>query len=60
MKSFTSGVLTATRKRNGKRQQKTFWQTLNPLNKNKQGLPKTRAEIMADLQAEAGAWQQET
>lgn len=37
----------------------TFEQTLNPFNKNDRGFPKTSAEIMTELKAEAEVWQQE-
>ncbi len=35
---------------------KTFEQTQNPFNKNRQGEPKTVVEIHADLQREAAEW----
>lgn len=45
-------------KENGKRRQQSreFYQTLNPFNKNAQGNPKTRKEILAELIAERDAW----
>lgn len=36
--------------------QTTFWQTLNPWNKNSDGNPKTVEEIREELSAEADAW----
>jgi hypothetical protein len=39
------------------RRQKTFGQTLNPYNRTKLGLVKTREQIMAELRAEAARWQ---
>jgi hypothetical protein len=43
---------------NGKRRQQTkvFEQTINPFNKNTAGFPKSRSEIIAELQAERTAW----
>lgn len=43
---------------NGKRRQMTrkFFQTINPFNRRPDGAPKTRAEIMVELKAEADAW----
>ena len=35
----------------------TFSQTVNPYNKNKDGFPKTRAEIYMELHQEAEEWQ---
>jgi hypothetical protein len=35
---------------------KTFWQTLNPFNKNADGDVKSREEIYRELKAEADAW----
>jgi len=35
---------------------KTFAQTLNPYNKNKDGIPKTRSEIHAELVQQAENW----
>ncbi len=42
----------------GKRskRQKSFWQSVNPFNKNANGTPKTRAQVQADVSAEATAW----
>jgi hypothetical protein len=34
----------------------TFWQTINPWNKNAEGQPKTYDEIRVDLRAERDAW----
>lgn len=43
---------------NGKKRQKTktFFQTLNPFNKNKDGTLKTEAQIWQEINAEADAW----
>lgn len=41
------------------RRQMTFWQTLNPYNLRPDGQPKTRADIMAELQAERERWMTE-
>jgi hypothetical protein len=38
------------------RRQRTFEQTLNPWNKNAQGLPRTRQEILAALREQAAEW----
>jgi len=38
---------------------KRFFQTLNPFNKNEQGLPKTQEEILNELRLEAEAWEKE-
>lgn len=35
---------------------RTFWQTINPLNKNAAGQPKTYDEIWQELQCAAIAW----
>lgn len=42
----------------GKKRQKTkkFQQTLNPFNKNADGIPKTRQEILVELNAERDKW----
>jgi len=42
----------------GKRMKRTkkFWQTLNPFNKNSEGLPKDREEIMFELLLAEGIW----
>lgn len=37
----------------------TFRQTLNPYNRNAQGLPKTEREIWGELQCQAAAWEPE-
>ena len=52
------GSFTHKWKENGKGRQKTktFSQTLNPWNKNKNGDPKTRQEIYAELYAQKDAW----
>lgn len=40
-----------------KRQQtRTFMQTVNPFNKNANGTPKSREEIMVELRAERDGW----
>lgn len=39
------------------KRRKKFWQTLNPYNRNKAGVPKTRDEIEAEVVAEAKVWQ---
>jgi hypothetical protein len=41
------------------RRQRTFEMTLNPWNKNAQGQPRTRREILAALDAKAGEWKQQ-
>ncbi|WP_372344637.1 hypothetical protein [Streptomyces sp. KL116D] len=41
------------------RRQRTFFQTLNPFNKNDQGLPKTELEIVRELDAQATRWHAE-
>ncbi len=33
-----------------------FWQTVNPMNRDGSGLPKTRETIRAEIQAERDAW----
>jgi len=38
------------------RRAKTFDQTINPYNRNAQGMRKSREEIMAELRAEADTW----
>lgn len=42
----------------GKRRTRTqkFYQTLNPFNRNKDGSPKNREEILIDLENEAASW----
>lgn len=42
-----------------RRRQKRFWQTINPWNTRADGLPKTREDILAELRAEAAAWQRD-
>lgn len=46
----------------GKRRtrKQTFWATANPFNRHKNGRPKTPAEVRADVQAEARAWEKST
>ena len=41
------------------RRRRTFEQTLNPWNKNAQGQPRTRQEILAGLRDKAAEWQQQ-
>jgi hypothetical protein len=41
------------------RRQRTFGQTLNPWNRNAQGQPKTRQEILTALREQAGKWKQQ-
>jgi hypothetical protein len=58
---FEELKLSATRywkDENGKRRQETkqFFQTLNPYNKNRDGLVKTRSEIWEELHAARAAW----
>ena len=45
----------------GKRRvrRKEFWNTLNPFNKNAEGKPKTREEILVKLREEAEIWMKE-
>ncbi|MDR3464207.1 MAG: hypothetical protein P4L76_18035 [Beijerinckiaceae bacterium] len=40
-----------------RRRQKTFYQTVNPFNKNADGSVKTRAEVYVAVKAEAHAWE---
>ena len=42
----------------GKPRQETkkFWQTVNPFNKGIDGSPKTRGQIMAELEQQARLW----
>lgn len=39
--------------------QKTFWATRNPFNKNANGYPKDRLEIMENLRTKRGKWEKE-
>lgn len=43
---------------NGKKHQQTkkFYQTINPFNKDKDGFPKNREQILAEIKAERDAW----
>ena len=41
------------------RRSKTFYQTINPYNKNREGFVKSRAEIMVELCKEARVWREE-
>lgn len=45
-------------KENGRPRQETriFMQTINPFNKDENGLPKSRAQIQQELLAERKAW----
>ncbi len=36
--------------------QKRFYQTLNPYNRNAEGLPKTQGEILMECHSELDAW----
>lgn len=36
---------------------RTFEQTVNPFNRNANGVPKTWEEVFADVRAQADAWQ---
>lgn len=42
----------------GKKRQETrkFYQTVNPYNKGADGMPKSREQIYAEVQAERNAW----
>lgn len=57
---FEEVKISATRRwtENGKRRQETrvFMQTINPFNKNADGLPKTREQIFQELKTERDAW----
>jgi hypothetical protein len=46
---------------NGKKRQETkiFFQTINPFNKNRAGLPKDRSEIFRELIIERDQWLRE-
>lgn len=52
-----SGICPACGKRAGRKLE--FYQTMNPWNKNADGLPKTGAEIMEALRPEAAKWKAE-
>ncbi len=59
--NFEEVSIKATRRwtdENGKKRQQTrkFFQTINPFNKGADGLPKSRDQIMSELQAEKAAW----
>lgn len=41
------------------RRERTFYQTINPLNVDADGVPKTRHAIVAELKAEGAAWDRE-
>lgn len=49
-------VARTAKTKDGKRRQRTFSQTINPFNKNKNGKVKTRGEIHLELHKEADAW----
>jgi hypothetical protein len=59
---ITFDVVQVTAKRtwmeDGKKRQKTkkFEQTINPFNTNAAGIPKTRQEILVELNAERDKW----
>lgn len=57
---FTEVSLTAVFrwKENGKRRQtsRKFFQTINPFNTKPDGTPKTRSDIMAELEQQRNAW----
>lgn len=60
-RNFDEVSVTATKHfvdSDGKKRQKTktFFQTLNPYNRNSDGLPKTRKEIYTEILAERDAW----
>jgi uncharacterized C2H2 Zn-finger protein len=40
------------------RRKKTFWQTVNPLNKLPDGTVKDRRDILSELRVEADAWRE--
>lgn len=42
------------------KRRKKFYQTLNPFNKNKEGLPKTAEEIKSELYIVEAKWRKET
>ena len=59
--NFEEVSIKATRRwtdENGKKRQQTrkFFQTINPFNNGADGLPKSRDQIMSELQAEKTAW----
>jgi hypothetical protein len=60
---FQEVTLKATRRwteEGRKRQQtRTFMQTINPFNLDREGRPKTREQIMDELHAEAETWLRE-
>lgn len=56
---FEEVTLKAVRTKDGKRQQKTFRQTINPFNKNADGSRKTREQIYSELSEEAQLWKNE-
>ena len=37
---------------------RTFWQSINPYNRDDDGYPKTREQIWDELQSQAAAWKQ--
>ena len=57
---FEEVKLKATRRwrENGKPRQetRTFMQTLNPFNRGENGMPKSRLDIMRELQEERDSW----
>ena len=61
--NFEEVSIKATRRwtdENGKKRQQTrkFFQTLNPFNTGAAGLPKSRDQIMSELQAEKAVWRE--
>jgi hypothetical protein len=42
-----------------RRRQKTFSQTINPFNKNAEGMPKSREEIYQELKETIAKWKKE-
>jgi hypothetical protein len=58
---FQEVAITATKRwvdASGKRRQQTkkFFQTINPYNKGKDGMPKTREQILTEIAADRAAW----
>lgn len=59
--SYKAIEIKATKKwtdENGKKRQKTktFYQTLNPFNKNSDGTVKSREQILIEIEAEKESW----
>lgn len=60
--TFEKVGIKATRRwrdKDGKKRQETkeFWQTISPFNKNTDGEPKTREEILVELREERNKWE---